>query len=145
MCKTFVPPLGWLLVDAKLHGNTYIAWRDIPFECHGGRFIAFWCGDVHHDHSTSESLTPTLSVCECAGKKCAVSSSPRPWVDVFALPEKSNMAVTESDPDPKVRKMSVTFNDRATSELSMRAWNWNVIASEKKIFDLITPRYFPIW
>ena len=37
----------------------------------------------------------------------AVSSFPRP--DVFALPEKSNMAVTESDPDPKVRKMSVTF------------------------------------
>ena len=39
----------------------------------------------------------------------AVSSSPRPWMDVFALPEKSNMAVTESDPDPKVRKMSITF------------------------------------
>ena len=34
----------------------------------------------------------------------AVSSSPRPWIDVFALHEKSNMAVTESDPDPKVRK-----------------------------------------
>ena len=32
----------------------------------------------------------------------AVSSSTRPWMDVFALPEKSNMAVTESDPDPKV-------------------------------------------
>ena len=30
---------------------------------------------------------------------------------------------TESDPDPKVRKMSITFNDCATSELSMRAWN----------------------
>ena len=52
----------------------------------------------------------------------AVSSSSRPWMDVLALPEKSNMAVTESDPDPKVRKMSITFNDCATSELSMRAW-----------------------
>ena len=31
----------------------------------------------------------------------AVSSSPRLWMDVFALPEKSNMGVTESDPDPK--------------------------------------------
>ena len=41
--------------------------------------------------------------------KLAVSSSPRPWIDVFALPEKSNIAVTESDPDPKVRKMSITF------------------------------------
>ena len=30
-------------------------------------------------------------------------------MDVFALSEKSNMAVTESDPDPKVRKMSITF------------------------------------
>ena len=30
-------------------------------------------------------------------------------MDVFALPEKFNMAVTESDPDPKVRKMSITF------------------------------------
>ena len=27
----------------------------------------------------------------------------------IALPEKSNMAVTESDPDPKVQKMSITF------------------------------------
>ena len=30
-------------------------------------------------------------------------------MDVFVLPEKSNMAVTESDPDPKVRNMSITF------------------------------------
>ena len=43
------------------------------------------------------------------GHKVAVSSSPRPWMDVFALPEKYNMAVTESDPDPKVRKMSIPF------------------------------------
>ena len=41
------------------------------------------------------------------GTKIAGSSSP--WIDVFALPEKSNMAVTGSDPDPKVRKMSITF------------------------------------
>ena len=53
----------------------------------------------------------------------AVSSSPRPSMDVFALPEKSNMAVTESNPDPKVRKMSILFNDCAISELSIRAWN----------------------
>ena len=41
----------------------------------------------------------------------AVSSSPRPWVDVhvFALPEKSNIAVTERDLDPEVRKISITF------------------------------------
>ena len=34
----------------------------------------------------------------------AVSSSPRPWIDVF-----DSMAVTESELDPKVRKMSITF------------------------------------
>ena len=39
----------------------------------------------------------------------AVSSPTRSWIDVFALPETINMAVTESDPDPKVRKMSITF------------------------------------
>ena len=32
-----------------------------------------------------------------AGLMLAVSYSPRPRIDVFALPEKSNMAVTESD------------------------------------------------
>ena len=73
-----------------------------------------------------------------------VSFSPRPWIDVFDLPEKSNMAVTESDPDRMVRKMSITF--LMTSELSMRAWNWNVTDSKKTIFDLIIfQRYFPIW
>ena len=39
----------------------------------------------------------------------AVSSSPRPWIDVFDLPEKINMAVTGSDLDLNVRKMSITF------------------------------------
>ena len=43
------------------------------------------------------------------GHIVAVSSSPRPWIDVFASPEKLNMAVTESDLDPKVRKMSISF------------------------------------
>ena len=33
----------------------------------------------------------------------------RPWIGVFVLPEKINMAVTERDLDPKVRKMSITF------------------------------------
>ena len=34
------------------------------------------------------------------------------WIAVFALPEKSmffNMAVTDSDLDPKIRKMAITF------------------------------------
>ena len=52
---------------------------------------------------TEEHLTDTV------GARFAVSSSPRPWMEVFALPEKSNMAVSDCDPDPKVRKMSITF------------------------------------
>ena len=33
----------------------------------------------------------------------------RGWMYLNTLPEKSNMAMTESDPEPKVRKMSITF------------------------------------
>ena len=33
----------------------------------------------------------------------------KPWIDVFALPEKFNMSGTESDPDPKVLKISITL------------------------------------
>ena len=39
----------------------------------------------------------------------AVSSSPRPSIGVFALPETFNMAVTRSDLDPNVLKMPITF------------------------------------
>ena len=38
----------------------------------------------------------------------AVSSSPRPWIDVLALTGKFNMAVTERDLDPKLQKMFIT-------------------------------------
>ena len=34
----------------------------------------------------------------------AMSSSPRPWIDVFPLLDKFNMAVTESDLNLKVKK-----------------------------------------
>ena len=74
-----------------------------------------------------------------------VSSTPRPWIDLFALPEKFNMALTESDLDPRSDKCPEFFNDCATSELSMRAWNWNVTDSRKNIFDLVIPRYIQIW
>ena len=46
------------------------------------------------------------------GEAClalAVSSSPKPWIDVFAISEKFYMAVTQSDLNPKVRKMSITL------------------------------------
>ena len=45
----------------------------------------------------------------CAFSSLSVSSSPRPWIDVFALPEKFNMALTESDLDLKVQEMFITF------------------------------------
>ena len=34
--------------------------------------------------------------------------SPWPWIDVFAISEKCNMAVTKSGIDPTVREMSIT-------------------------------------
>ena len=40
----------------------------------------------------------------------AVSSSSRPWMDVLALPEKSNMAVTESHPDPSIFSKEMSHN-----------------------------------
>ena len=39
----------------------------------------------------------------------AVSSSLMQWIDEFASPEKFNMAMIESDLDPKLRKMSIIF------------------------------------
>ena len=47
-----------------------------------------------------------------SGGQCILRYNPlcwRPWIDVFASPEKFNMAVNESDPEPKVRNMSITF------------------------------------
>ena len=46
--------------------------------------------------------------------------------------KKSNMAVTKSDPDHKVRKMSITFN---AFELSMRACSRNAIDSLTRLFE----------
>ena len=47
---------------------------------------------------------PVVNIYCADGETLAVSSSPRPWIDVFASSEKSNMAVTESDPDPRSEK-----------------------------------------
>ena len=59
------------------------------------------------------------------------------------------MAVNESNPDPKVRKnvhnFLMTVAVCATSELSMRVWNWNITDFKKTIFDLIIQRYIQIW
>ena len=55
-------------------------------------------------------LLQGLRKCSRCTSLIAMSSSLRPWIDVFALPEKSNMAVTQ---------------------LSMRACSWNVTDSKK--------------
>ena len=57
----------------------------------------------------AEAHIKAMMVPEAAGRSLAMSSSPRPWIDVFVWYEKSNIAVTERDPDPKVRKMFITF------------------------------------
>ena len=46
-----------------------------------------------HDHCTKDFANNTYII----------------QYDVFALPEKFNMAVTESDLDPEVQKRSITF------------------------------------
>ena len=45
-------------------------------------------------------------------------SSPRPWIDIFAVLERFNMEVTESDLDPKVFKMYIFFL------MTVRAVSW---------------------
>ena len=52
-------------------------------------------------------------------------------------PKKINMALTESDLDPKVWKMSITFNDCAGCHMSIWACDWNVTDTKNHIFDLI--------
>ena len=59
-----------------------------------------------------------------SGQDLAVSSSPRPWIDVFALPEKFNMAVTERDLDLKVRKMSITYFLMTVRHLILKNYFW---------------------
>ena len=70
--------------------------------------IIYWHLSSHKIQVVSLNFSSSLRR-KRAQYPVAVSSTARPWIDVFALPEKSNMAVTESDPDPKVRKMSITF------------------------------------
>ena len=38
-----------------------------------------------------------------------MATFPWSWIDVFAIPEKCIMAVTESSLDPMVREMSITI------------------------------------
>ena len=55
--------------------------------------------DTDSRHETQRHVVKLLSPAHLA-----VSSSPRPcpWIDVFTLPEKSNMALTKTgDPDPR--------------------------------------------
>ena len=92
-------------------------------DCHCSRHNG--CIHVVHHHKRykmcwCEFINCLTTICvvlhfigSAGGRDLAVSSSPRPWIAVFVLPEKVstffNKAVTESDLDPKVRKMATTY------------------------------------
>ena len=92
--------------------------------------------------SLCEQIQQRIQQCARRGE-IAVSFSARPWLDVFALPEKSNKALPESDPDPKVWKMSITFY--WLCDLWAEHGVEMLLILKITIFDLITPLYFPIW
>ena len=72
-------------------------------------------------------------------RRCkAASSSSRPWIDVFSYTRKIQHGA-------RSEKCQNLLIDCATSELSVRAWSWNVTDSKQTIFDLIIPRYIQIW
>ena len=52
-------------------------------------------------------MEAVTAVCFCQ-LTLTVSSSPRPWIEEFDLPEKINMAVTKSVLDPKFWIVSIT-------------------------------------
>ena len=107
-------------------------------ECENDLMTGYRKANFHFEQSSTveQTVGAVDSTNTCSRHACLIAmlSSLRPWIDVFALPEKINMAMTESDPDPKVRKMSITFYWLyATSELRMLAWNWNA-TDYKKLF-----------
>ena len=62
----------------------------------------------------------------------AVSSSPRPWIDVIiCFIRKIQHGGYWERSRPQGPKHVHNFLMNATSELSMRAWNWNVTDSKK--------------
>ena len=77
---------------------------------HHKRYKICWCEFMNRLTTICVVLHFIGSAC---GRDLAVSSSPRPWIAVFVLPEKEStffkMAVTKSDLDPKIRKMSITY------------------------------------
>ena len=54
--------------------------------------------------SLDELMEVKIYVIGTGGGRVAVSSTPRPWIDVFALLEKFNMVVIESDPEARSEK-----------------------------------------
>ena len=100
------------------------------------QFPSSWsCNTKLLAHTTRETSLPLSSFC------LAVSSSPRLWMGVFALPAKSNMAVTKSDPDHKFRKMSITFYWLSDLWAEHAGMKLKCYWFKKNIFDLIMPRY----
>ena len=63
---------------------------------------------LYGSQHTAVAFLSVLSTSRALSLNRVVLSEAVDWW-IFALPEKSNMAVTESDPDSKVRKMFITF------------------------------------
>ena len=66
------------------------------------------------------------------------------WCIILLYPKNSTWRWLRAISTPRSEKCPFLFNDRATSELSMRACSWNVTDSKKNYFDLIIPRYIQI-
>ena len=70
----------------------------------------------------------------------AVSSSPRPWMDVFSLPEELNMPVTESDLAPRGPNNVNNFLISVQPLIwACRHGTKMLLILKKTIYDLIIP------
>ena len=67
------------------------------------------------------------------------------WIDVFAIPEKCFMVVTESSLDPIVREMSITILMTVRPLGYACRHGAEMLLTLKNIFDLNIARYFELW
>ena len=101
-----------LFPTANIHGSVYRGVRGLQYGDEADGIIPRFC--LHRIRSHLNLLGKNRSQVRFgeamhAGEfPIAVSSSLRPCIDIFALLEKCNMAVTESDLDPKVCLRNLT-------------------------------------
>ena len=122
--------------------------------------IAPWmlgCYDMHRCNSNAITYCPWYKFRWIVGndqieapskiiRPLAVSSSPRPWIDVFVFPEKIQHGGDWERSRPQGPKNVHSFL------MTVRSLSWAcghrtemLLILKKIIFNLIMPRYFPIW